>query len=172
MRSSFWEEIPKEVIDEINNRLETKTSFFNADREEKVTRLAIPNNIPMLPPFVYKAQYLIYDSFEEYEENAMIAYREHLHNYFNIIKESLKKYGYKSNQGNSNKYEGVDWLVLWNDSKVEYLWEIIQQITKFEGTDMNNEISVDKATDIIRKKFEQFEQLDLPIRPWKRNRKK
>ncbi len=84
----------------------------------------------------------------------------------------MKKYGYKSNQGNSNKYEGVDWLVLWNDSKVEYLWEIIQQITKFEGTDMNNEISVDKATDIIRKKFEQFEQLDLPIRPWKRNRKK
>ena len=81
-----------------------------------------------------------------------------------IIEESLNKYGYKKQQGNTPKYERVKWLVIWNRSSFEFLWEIIQHITEFDGIDVTNIKQYKQTEDKLRKAFKDFEKFDLPVR--------
>ena len=172
METSYYEDIPQEIIDEIKNRLGINPIFVKAyDGLHQVPDL-FGNNIPPPKPFLYEEPYWIYHSFEKYEKEAIEAYREHLHSYFKIIEESFKKYGYKRPQGNSIKYERLKWLVLWNNSVFDYLWEIIQHIPEFYKVDINNLSQKEQTEDKLRKAFKGFERLDLPVRPFGIKRKK
>jgi len=162
----FIEAVPQEILREIENRLETETVFFNDRYEKKKFSPSFENNIPLPKPFVYRGLYWIENAFEKYEDQAVKAYREHIHNYFKIIEESFKKFGYKQKTGKKYSYERVKWLVWWN---VEG-WnknKILEEIEK----ESRNEKEIGNELDIstIDKAFRKFKSYDLPVMKKGRN---
>lgn len=144
---------------------------------EKEQVLQYLYKIPALPVFTTPYEYRIDCSFNYYEEIAVEAYRQHLHQYFSVIKSCFRKHGYKLPGGDEYDYKTVQRLVYWNFSEVVYLWEIIQTIPEFKDVDMkkqtksvekslDQEKEIKKATDKLRKSFGKFEYFDLPVRPW------
>lgn len=151
MEASFMEDIPGEVTIEIESKLKITPPNHLFDRD----------SIPLPNPFRYQERYWIYFPFDYYEEKAVEAYRKHLHDYFKIIKESLKKHGYKEPQGDKYDYERVKWLVLWNINPLTKD-ELLQEIADTTGNFFDAS-TIDKA-------FRNFKKYDLPVRRATRKR--
>jgi hypothetical protein len=154
MEITFYENTSQEIFHEIHDRLKpkkiTRTENEMMDKYDKF----YVNNIPLPNPFQYPAPYHIIPPIEDYEENAIAAYRQHLHDYFKIIKESFRKFGYKQPYQHY-QYDRVMWLVWWNIkywTKDQILQEIANTTDKFLTLD-----TIDKA-------FRKFKEYDLPVR--------
>lgn len=131
-------------------------------------------NFQFLPPFDISIDA------ETYEEEAVKAYRTHIRSYLNKIVIALKKHGFK--QYKTDDYDQINRLVIWNSLNCDYLWESIQPIAEYEEDffidkktkeklDLNNPAHRKKAEDKLRKAFEDFEKLNLPVRPFGTKRK-
>ena len=114
-------------------------------------------------------EYNIFEDMENYEKMAVKAFKEHIKNYTKRMTKILDE-NFKRN--NTDDYSQIEWLVIWNKNKVEYLWEIFPYITDFEKVDLNNTRAKKAAEDRLRKAFNKFEKFDLPVRPFGRKRKK
>lgn len=115
IEASYIEEIPKEITLDIEKRLGISREFLklpNKDEPIEITPLW-EGEIPPPEPFTFQEQYWIYSSFEEYKEKAAEAYRKHLENYFEVIKETFENQGYKKKQGRPHDFERVKWLVFY-----------------------------------------------------------
>ena len=98
----------------------------------------------------------IYYRFEYYQKQAVEAYKQHLQTYFQIVKASLKKFGYKEHRGDQYDYERLKWLVYWN-TNICSKEELLQEIMNTTNPD------IDPST--INKAFSKFFQdYDLPVR--------
>jgi len=159
---SIHENIPKEIIIEIRNRLNIKSQNEFAMRlVPKPNGEYVQNDfgfgkagIPLSNAFNFTEQYWIFGSFDSYKEKAIESYRCHLDEYFNIIKESFEKFGYKQSRRRYD-YTRVEWLVQWNIglwSKDQILQHLANKTDKFLTLD-----SIDKA-------FRKFKEYDLPVR--------
>ncbi len=163
--SSYGENLPSELIEDIKKKLEEekpfwkKKDFWEKEDSNEITGLiptgiALQNLIPHPDAFQYQESLSLFFSFEEYEEKAIEAYRQHLKRYFTIIHQSLKEHGYKSGRGKPHDYTRVKWLVWWNVKK----WckdKILDELAK-------DEIYLDLST--IDKAFRKFKHYELPVR--------
>jgi hypothetical protein len=167
--SSYMESVPEEILDEIKERLGRN----EPNQKENTSALRPLNtiydpNIPLPDSFNYKEIYRISTPFEYYEESAIEAYRQHLQDYFRIIKESFKKFGYKELQGDTYNYERLKWLVWWNVKK----WDKTKIVEENEReTREDKEIGKEIEISTINKAFNQFKSYDLPVRTASRREK-
>ncbi len=112
---------------------------------------------------------------KDFEKAAKAAFKNHLRDYIKKTAEQAKAHGYKLATG-KNALSNVKWLVYWNNSKVEYLWEILPEIPEFEYIDkikdeQRKKKVQDAASNKLEKAFKEFERFDLPVRPFGNNRK-
>lgn len=127
-------------------------------------------SIPLNNPFTYEEEFKLWMSIENYEEAAISQYRQHLHEYFRIIRKVLKNRGHKETRGDSHDYENLQRLVYWNKSAYEFIWEVIQDIPEFSKVRLDNKRQVDSTVDKLRKSFNKYQEFDLPVRPFGVNR--
>lgn len=99
---------------------------------------------------------------KDFEKAAKAAFENHLRDYIKRTAKQAKAGGYKLATGKID-LDAVKWLVLWNKYEFEYLAGIIQPIRDY--------CDVNVSVDTVRKAFKKFEKLDLPVRPFGKNRK-
>ncbi len=147
--------VPEKVVIEIKDKLEKKqtdNSENNSDPEKNALYANI--RIPSIKPFTYEEEYTIASNLEEYENNAVEAYRQHLHHYLIVIKDAYEKSGYK-HQRRPYEYKRVEWLVWWN----------IKQLTAKDIAQKVCETTSKNVTEqAIKKALEKFINYDLPFR--------
>ncbi len=102
---------------------------------------------------------------KEYAANVRLAFKKQLQNHISRTTAKFQADGYV--RFRTRDFKRVDWLVIWNLSTVENIWEIIQQIPEFEKVDPANEKQRDSTVGKLRKAFAEFEKYDLPVRRWK-----
>ena len=181
--SSFSEGLDISLLKDIKNKLaEQEKSRRSANRgvpsltedtnenDDELLGFPMIQTFPRLLPFQFSEKFGIYDNPAEYQKKAVEEYRHYLDNYFEIIKECLKKDGYKLSRGDNYDLQSIKRLVYWNNSNFEYLWEVIPSIPEFEKVEMKNEKQVKSIEDRLRKSFEDYAKLDLPVRPYGKKR--
>lgn len=99
---------------------------------------------------------------KDFEKAAKAAFENHLRDYIKGTAKQAKADGYKLATGKID-LDAVKWLVLWNKYEFEYLADILQPISDY--------CDVNVTSDTVRKAFRKFEKLDLPVRPFGKNRK-
>jgi hypothetical protein len=147
IESSYMEEIPKEITLEIEEKLGISREFLVLPQKNETIEISPlwEGRIPPPKPFTPEEEYWIYSPFEEYEEKAVKAYRQHLQNYFDVIKESFKKHEYKKHQGRQRDFERLEGLVFyivknWTAQKVtenfnielSTFWDAIREFGKYD----------------------------------------
>ncbi len=103
--------------------------------------------------------------FEDYAAEVRNALEDELLEYKRSSVERFKKKGYVE----SRKVEltPITWLLRWNLSGFENLWEILSRLEEFETVDLNNSGQLKSATDRLSKAFEKLRKHGLPVRPWR-----
>ena len=155
-----WQSNSEEPFDSITQRV--------IDRYKE--NIHPPRFLPPAETFQFFPFYdILFCSFEDYEKVAVNAYRKHIKAYLDEIKCALQKHGFKRMK--TEDYKQIHRLVIWNQHEFKYLWEIIPYIPEFEKVDTNNERQVKSVVDVLRKSFQKFEELNLPVRPYGNKRK-
>lgn len=143
-----------EIIKDIKKAFNRDTSQHPGVQE--------PKEIPLPDLFRYQEHFSLPTSPKKYIKEAVEAYEQHLHRYFAVIEEVLKKHDYKSTKGDKHDYTRVKWLV-W---RIFRKWDnerILEEIEK----ETRNGKKYGKFLDIstVEKAFTAFKNFDLPVPP-------
>jgi hypothetical protein len=120
------------------------------------TGLPYPNELPLHPSFQFNEAFGIHITAEEYENQAVAAYRKHIRKYVADMQQALISHGYKRKR-RSHDYSRIKWLIRWTVQG----WTmnaILDEHTRNESSGK----SIDEST--VRKAFKSFEKYDLPVR--------
>lgn len=117
-------------------------------------------------PFIFQINgWSIDRDSDDFEQSARSKFNAQLQEYIRATAKEFQADGYKRSR--SRDLKRVKWLVIWNLSDVEDLWEVIQHIPEFENVNLEHTKQRKSTVDKLRKAFEEFEKYDLPVRPWK-----
>jgi hypothetical protein len=118
-------------------------------------------------PFVFRVEgWSIEDKSETFEEDTLEEFKKQLQDYIQNAQVEFKNKGYLRYK--KRELNRVKWLIYWNLSDVQHLWEITPHVPEFERSNLNHSKVRKSYSNKFWSAFKQFKSYDLPVRDWER----
>lgn len=153
--------VEEKISEEIRSASYTSTSMSGAATSDWICE----PGIPLHAPFVFSKAPSLHEPLSKYAERAVQAYRSHLDRYFEVIQSALERNGYVRTSGAKSKFDYVELLVKWNESRL-CKSEWLEELDVSPGVNRY----IDENT--IFKAFGRLREHGLPRRPAPRMRRK